>query len=162
MTQFSAYFINSFNFLCIIIFFIFLIIKKIIPSYKKQISNEQEYLMQQATLINNLEKKKTDLMILKTEQETMITELQKKVSDWYTAVHIQEEETINRIKKQKNLIEEKKEILHKVIHRKKTETTALKKALISVEKSIKESFKNQSDQESYLEKICLYNSKKGF
>lgn len=58
MTQFSAYFINSFNFSFIIGFFLFLIIKKIIPLYKKQISNEQEQITQQATLIDNLEKKK--------------------------------------------------------------------------------------------------------
>lgn len=162
MTQFSAFFINSFNFFFIFVFFIFLIIKKIIPFYKTQILNEQEQALQQALLISDLEKKKSDLVILKNQQEAMVHELQKKVSEWHLAVQIEEEKAIQQIKKQKILIEEKKAIFHKAIHTKKIHTGALKKALFSVENSIKNSFKNQSNQELYLEKICLHNSKKVF
>jgi hypothetical protein len=162
MTQFSVYFINSLNFFFIFSFFSFLIIKKIIPLYRKQITDEKERIIEQAALAAALEQKKIDLIMLNDDQELLIIQLQKKVSDWCLAVQAEEEKKIKLLNQQRNYMHEKKEILHQEILAKKIHRQALKKALSSVENTIKNNFENQNEQEAYLTKICLFNSKKVF
>jgi hypothetical protein len=162
MTRFSPYFINFFNFFFVFFFLAYIVLKKIIPSYQKQISEEKDIAIERITLTKALEKKKVDLTLLNDEQAVLIIQLQKKISDWYTATDIEQEKKIKFLNQRRHTIHEKQDHLHRELFIKKIQQKALDQSLLCAKKIATSTFATESEQVAYFKTFFAHNSKKVF
>lgn len=162
MTRFSPYFINSFNFFFVFFFLAYIVLKKIIPSYQKQISGEKDLAIERITLTTTLEKKKVDLTFLNDEQAALIIQLQKKISDWYAATDIEQEKKTKFLNQRRHSIHERQNRLNQELFIKKIQQKALDQSLLSAKKIAATTFATESEQVGYFKNLFAHNSKKVF
>jgi len=153
MNQFSSLFINLINFSSIFIFLGSIFVKKILPSYRQKMLENQKLKTQNFDFIHDLIEEKNQLLILHNKQENLIGGLKEKITIWNKAIVSEKHKTMDEFQKIKAAQTKKQIRLQENFFNKNIHQKALEQSCIETKKHIEDLFTDNDKKVAYLTKI---------